>query len=84
MVSQLLIFPQLEESGFLTVVWNPESGIRNPESVILGVGIRNTAERIQNPTNDWNPESTAWNSVPKTVLDSLKVMLHETIRNNDF
>ena len=61
-----------------------ESGIRNPESVILGVGIRNTAERIQNPTNNWNPESTAWNSVPKAVLDSLKVMLHETIRNNDF
>ena len=23
---------------------------------ILGFGIRNTAQGIQNPTNDWNPE----------------------------
>ena len=28
------------------------------ESEILGFGIRNTAQRIWNPTNDWNPEST--------------------------
>ena len=24
---------------------------------ILGFGIRNTAQGIRNPTNDWNPES---------------------------
>ena len=27
------------------------------ESGILGFGIRNTAQGIRNPTNDWNPES---------------------------
>ena len=27
------------------------------ESRILGFGIRNTAYGIQNPANDWNPES---------------------------
>ena len=27
------------------------------ESGILGFGIRNTAQGIQNPTKDWNPES---------------------------
>ena len=27
------------------------------ESEILGFGLRNTAQGIQNPTNDWNPES---------------------------
>ena len=37
--------------------WDPESitfccGIRKP-----GLGIRNTAQGIRNPTNDWNPES---------------------------
>ena len=57
------------------------------ESGILGFGIRNTAQGIRNPTNDWNPdskfhwerlgssswnpESTAWNPESKTVLDSL-------------
>ena len=37
--------------------------IRIPESVgsgILGFTIRNPAEGIQNPTNDWNPGSE-WN-----------------------
>ena len=28
------------------------------ESGILGFEIQNTAQGIQNPTNDWNPEST--------------------------
>ena len=57
------------------------------ESGILGFGIRNTAQVIRNPTNDWsleskfhlqrlksstwNPESMAWNPESKTVLDSL-------------
>ena len=43
----------------------PCKGIRIPESEkiwlvksgILGSGIRNTAQGIRNPTNDWNPES---------------------------
>ena len=64
----------------------PESGkIFLVESGILGFGIRNTAQGIRNPTNDWNlefklfhwelgfttwnPESTAWNPECKTVLD---------------
>ena len=54
---------------------------------ILGFGIRDTAQGIRNPTNDWNPEfkfhlqelesstwnqeSTAWNPESKTVLDLL-------------
>ena len=67
----------------------PESGKFLPmESGILGFGIRNTAQEIRNPTNDWNPESAfywqilksstwnpesiAWNPESKTVLDSLK------------
>ena len=37
----------------------------------LGFGIKNTALRIGNPTCDWNPESTGWNSESKTVLDPL-------------
>ena len=37
--------------------------IRNPqkfavESGVLGFGIRNRAQGIRNPTNEWNPEST--------------------------
>ena len=27
------------------------------KSAILGFGMRNTAQGIRNPTNDWNPES---------------------------
>ena len=49
-------------------LWNPESGkillvvsgiwkILLVESGILGFGIRNTAQGIRNPTNDWNPQS---------------------------
>ena len=57
------------------------------ESGILGFGIRNTAQGVRNPTNDWNPEfkfhwqklesstwnpeSTAWNPESKTALDFL-------------
>ena len=37
------------------------------KSGILGFGIRNTAQGIQNPSNDWNPESKfhlkGWNPV---------------------
>ena len=41
-------------------LWNPESGkILLVESGFLGFGIRNTAQRIRNSTNDWNPESTS-------------------------
>ena len=59
----------------------------NPESGILGFGIRNTAQGIRNPltirirnpsftdkhleSSTWNPESTAGNLESKTVLDSL-------------
>ena len=58
------------------------------ESGILGFGIRNTAQGVRYPTNDWNPEpkfhwqrlesstwnpeSTAWNPESKTVFDSLR------------
>ena len=51
------------------------------ESGILGFGIRNTAQGIRNPANDWNPESkfhclrifesSIWNPESKTVLVSL-------------
>ena len=38
------------------------------ESGILGFGIRNTAQGVRNPTNDWNPEfkfpDKNWNPVP--------------------
>ena len=67
---------------------NPDSKkILHVESRIVGFGIQNTPQRIQNPTNDWNPESKfhlqrletstwkpesmAWNLESKTVLDSL-------------
>ena len=49
----------LVESG-IREISHMESGIRQillVESGILGFGIRNTALRIGNPTNDWNPES---------------------------
>ena len=45
-----------ESSKFLLV----EFGILEKfavESGVLGFGIRNTAQEIQNATNDWNPES---------------------------
>ena len=38
------------------------------ESGILGFGMRNTAQRIRNPTKDWNPIQGStrknWNEVP--------------------
>ena len=37
----------------------------------MGFGIRTSVQGIRNPTNDWNPEFTAWNPESKTVLDSL-------------
>ena len=53
-----------------------ESGFRKfllLKSGILGFGIRNTAQGIRNPTNNWNPESgiqvpmtTIWNLVTGT------------------
>ena len=64
----------------------PCMGIRILESVkflpvdseILGFGFRNSAQRIQNLNNDWNPESSnwyleflAWNPESLTVLDCL-------------
>ena len=50
--------PQLEESGFLTVVWNPESfaldsRIQLKETGIpLTIGIQNPRRGMQNPTRD--------------------------------
>ena len=48
------------------------------DSEILGFGFRNSAKRIQNLDNDWNPESSswyleflAWNPESLTVLDCL-------------
>ena len=39
-------------------LWNLEAQkILLLASGILGFGIRNTAQRIRNPSNDWNPES---------------------------
>ena len=47
-----------------------ESGFRNRgKSEILGFGIRNTAQGIRNPINDWNPIFK--NPESKNVLDSL-------------
>ena len=81
-------------NGFDFYFWWRDSENQIPESVkflliesdILGFGMRNTAQGIRNPTNDWNPESkfywqilksstwnresTAWNPESKTVLDS--------------
>ena len=52
-----------------TRLWNPKYGkISIMESGILGFGIRNTAQGIRNPSNNWNqnPSSTDkyWNPVP--------------------
>ena len=41
--------PSVRESKkYLIVEWG-----------ILGFGLRNSAQGIRNPTNDWNPESKA-------------------------
>ena len=79
-----------------------ESKIRIPESKkfllvesgILGFRIRNTAQGIRNPTNNWNPESKfhwqrlesstwnpeskEWNPESKIVLDSLSKAIWST------
>ena len=48
----LVLSPHVRESK------SSESGKNlHVESGILSFGIRNTAQRIRNPTNDWNPES---------------------------
>ena len=61
-------------------MWNPESWkFLMVESRILGLGFRNTAVGIRNPSSTknyleygyWNPESKGWNPEFKTVLDSL-------------
>ena len=69
-------------------IWITDSGkYFLVKSGILGFGIRNTAQRIWNPTKDWNPESkfyqqrpesstwnpesSAKNPESKTVLDPL-------------
>ena len=68
-------------------LWNPEyRKIWHVASGILGSGIQNTAQGIQNPTNNnwihwqdwqrlesstWNPESIVWNPESKTALDPL-------------
>ena len=40
-------------------LWNTKSGkTLLVKSGILDLGIRNTAQRIRNPTKDWNQEST--------------------------
>ena len=53
------------ESGFC--IWIPESEkILLVESRILGFGIRNTAQGIQNSTTDYNPEPKLhWIPVPR-------------------
>ena len=39
-------------------LWNPKYGkTLFVKSGIVDVGIRNTAQRIRNPTKDWNPVS---------------------------
>ena len=66
--------PHLREYGFRNPKnfwsWNPQSGkIFIMESGILGFGIRNTAQGIQNPANGWNPESRI--QVPLTKIWNL-------------
>ena len=66
-------------NGSRIFIYRPSKVIRVPEAGkfslvecgILGFGIRNSVQGIRNPTNDWNPEFTAWNPESKTVLDSL-------------
>ena len=47
------------ENGWITrrimVIRIPDSGKLQVESGILNFGIRNSAQRIRNPINDWNP-----------------------------
>ena len=67
--------PQVRESVFGHPgnfwMWNRESGTLESR-MPLTIGIRNPSfiEKDLESSN-WNPESTAWNSVSKNVLDSL-------------
>ena len=60
-LTAILNIPPLKYS----IIYPPCKATRIPESFkfllvesgIRGFGIRNTAQRIRNPTKDWNPES---------------------------
>ena len=59
-------------------LWNLEAQkILLLECGILGFGIRNTAQRIRNPSNDWNPESNFyWQRLEDTgIWNHLKVSI---------
>ena len=62
MIFQFIYFAFLQEvlnkiSPNLWGIWIPEPGeFLLVESGILGFGIRNTTQGIQNLTNIWNPE----------------------------
>ena len=83
--------PHVRESGFWNpgnfCLWNRESKkILLVESGILGSGIRNTAQRIGNPTiNDGSPESklywqrlgsSTWNPEPTAFFPESKTVLN--------
>ena len=53
-------------------LWNLEAQkIFLLASGILGFGIRNTAQRIRNPSNDWNPESNFyWQRLEDTGIQN--------------
>ena len=92
LILMLLLIDCLDCFSFFRPILG-EFGFRNPGKFllikfeILGFGIRNTAQGIRNPTDNWNPESkfywqilesstwnpesTRWNPESKTVLDSL-------------
>ena len=67
-------------------IWIPESGnFLLVEFGILGLGIRNTAQGIRNPTNDCNPESkfhwqrlesTIWNPESSTAMLNIHTYKH--------
>ena len=49
------------------IIWIPDSRkLLLLESKILGFGIRNTAQGIRNPTDDWNPESSSTDKDPES------------------
>ena len=67
----------VRESGFRNqwnfCLWNPEISeiVLLVDSGILGHGIRNTAQGIRNPTDDWYPESKFhWQRRGKRYLES--------------
>ena len=72
----LIISPYVGESGFQNqgIFCLYESGLREKfvlESGILGFGIRNTAQGIRNPTDDWNPKSKCVTYSIVDLLDNL-------------